>query len=249
MLPSGAVSYVRAAPRKEHGMSDEAKPSVEIAIIGMAGRFPGAPDVETFWRNVRDGVESIRRLSDEELLAAGVSPGKLHDPNYVKACPVLADIDKFDASFFGFSPRDASVMDPAHRLFLEVAWQAIEHAGYSGLPEESRIGVFAGAGAPLYMVENLQTNPELMRSMGEFLVRHTGNDMNFLSTRVSYELDLRGPSINVQTACSSALVSVHMACQSLLRGECNMALAGGSTVLVPMGQGYEYHEGEILSPS
>ncbi|MDB4973837.1 MAG: polyketide/non-ribosomal peptide synthetase [Myxococcaceae bacterium] len=220
----------------------------EIAIIGMAGRFPGAPSVDAFWNNVRDGVESIRRLDDESLLAAGVTRRALSDPNYVKACPVLEDIDKFDAGFFGFSPRDASVMDPAQRLFLEVAWQAIEHAGYTALPDQSTVGVFAGTGAPLYMIENLRTNPDLMRSMGEFLVRHTGNDMNFMATRVSYEMDLRGPSMNVQTACSSALVSVHMACQSLLRGECNLALAGGSTVIVPMGQGYQYHEGEILSP-
>jgi acyl transferase domain-containing protein/thioesterase domain-containing protein/NAD(P)-dependent dehydrogenase (short-subunit alcohol dehydrogenase family) len=226
----------------------EGKQPEEIAIIGMAGRFPGAKSVDAFWANVRDGVESIRRLSDDELLAASVPRSKLSDPQYVKACPVLDDIDKFDASFFGFSPRDASVMDPAQRFFLEVAWQALEHAGYTGLPGESTVGVFAGSGAPLYMIENLRTNPELMRSMGEFLVRHTGNDMNFLATRVSYEMDLRGPSINVQTACSSALVSVHMACQSLLRGECNLALAGGSTILVPMGQGYDYHEGEILSP-
>jgi acyl transferase domain-containing protein/thioesterase domain-containing protein/acyl carrier protein len=220
----------------------------EIAIIGMAGRFPGAPSVEAFWQNVRDGVESIVRLSDEQLLSAGVSREALSDSHYVKACPVLADIDKFDASFFGFSPRDASVMDPAQRFFLEVSWQAIEHAGYTALPEQNTVGVFAGTGAPTYMIENLRTNPELMRSMGEFLVRHTGNDMNFMATRVSYELDLRGPSMNVQTACSSALVSVHMACQSLLRGECNLALAGGSTIVLPMAQGYQYHEGEILSP-
>ncbi|MEY4581579.1 MAG: hypothetical protein RL701_6282, partial [Pseudomonadota bacterium] len=141
-----------------------------------------------------------------------------------------------------------SVMDPAHRFFLEVAWEAVEHAGYTALPDEGAVGVFAGSGAPLYMMENLRTNPELMRSMGDFLVRHTGNDMNFLATRVSYEMDLRGPSINVQTACSSALTAVHMACQSLAQGDCALALAGGSTILVPQGQGYFYRDGEILSP-
>lgn len=219
-----------------------------IAIIGMAGRFPGAPDVETFWANLRDGVESIRRLSEEELLAAGVSRAQLADPNYVAAAPVLDDIDKFDASFFGFSPREASVMDPAHRIFLELAWAAVEHSGYTALPEEGPVGVFATAGAPLYMAENLHTNPDLMTSMGDFLVRHTGNDMNFLATRVSYEMDLRGPSLNIQTACSSTLVALHMACQSLRQGECTMALAGGATVLIPVGQGYVYKEGEILSP-
>jgi len=228
-------------PRQSHGSDD-------IAIIGMAGRFPGAPDVEAFWANIRDGVESIRPLADEELLAAGVSRADLQDPDYVKVCPVLDDVDKFDAAFFGFSPREASVMDPAHRLFLEVAWQAVEHSGYTASPEEGPVGVFAGVGAPLYMIENLRSNPDLMRSMGEFLVRHTGNDMNFLATRVSYEMDLRGPSMNVQTACSSALVSVHMACQALVRGDCTLALAGGSTVLFPQSQGYHYRDGEILSP-
>ncbi|MET0285419.1 MAG: SDR family NAD(P)-dependent oxidoreductase [Polyangiales bacterium] len=226
----------------------ERKAQPDVAIIGMAGRFPGAPSLATFWSNVRDGVESIRRLGDEELLAAGVPREKLDDPSYVKACPVLEDIDKFDAAFFGFSPRDASVMDPAHRFFLEVSWEALEHAGYTGLPGEARVGVFAGAGAPLYMQENLRSNAELMRTMGDFLVRHTGNDMNFLATRVSYELDLRGPSMNVQTACSSSLAAVHLACHSLARGECELALAGGATVLVPMAQGYDYREGEILSP-
>ncbi|MDB4987787.1 MAG: polyketide synthase, partial [Myxococcaceae bacterium] len=229
-------------------MSADESERGEVAIIGMAGRFPGAPNVETYWTNVRDGVESIQRLSDEQLLAAGVSRETLASRSYVKACPVLDDIDKFDASFFGFSPRDASVMDPSHRFFLEVAWQAVEHAGYTALPEQNVVGVFAGSGQQQYLMDNLRTNPDLMRSMGDFLVRHTGNDINFLSTRVSYELDLRGPSMNVQTACSSALSSIHMACQSLRAGECNLALAGGSTMVLPMGHGYEYHEGEILSP-
>ncbi len=227
---------------------DSLRDDPEIAIIGMAGRFPGANNIDAFWENIRDGVESILPLSDEELLEAGVTRTELSDPNYVKACPILEDVDKFDASFFGFSPRDASVMDPAHRLFLEIAWAAVEHAGYTALPNEGSVGVFAGVGAPLYMIENVRTNPELMRSMGEFLVRHTGNDMNFLATRVSYEMDLRGPSMNVQTACSSALTSLHLAAQSLRLGECSMALAGGSTVLFPHNRGYMYQEGEIYSP-
>lgn len=226
----------------------KAPQAIDVAIIGMAARFPGANSVDQFWANIRDGVESIRRLTDEQLQAAGVSATALNDPDYVKACPALDDVEKFDAAFFGLSARDASVMDPAHRIFLEVAWKAFEDAGYTALPEEGAVGVFAAAGAPLYMMENLRTNPDLMRSMGEFLVRHTGNDMNFLATRVSYQMDLRGPSMNVQTACSSSLVAVHLACQSLARGECTLALAGGSTVLIPHGQGYHFKEGEILSP-
>ena len=167
----------------------------DIAIIGMAGRFPGARTVDQFWANVRDGVESIRFLSDEDLIASGVSRSDLSDPAYVRACPVLDGVDEFDAAFFGFSPRDASVMDPAHRLFLEVAWEAMEHAGRTALPEDGAVGVFAGSGAPYYLMDNVRRNRELMRSMGEFLVRHTNNDMNFLSTRVSYQMDLRGPSV------------------------------------------------------
>lgn len=222
--------------------------STDIAIIGMAARFPGAPDVETFWNNVRDGVESIVPLEDEALRAAGVSEADLNDPDYVKVCPLLSDVDKFDAGFFGFNPREASVMDPAHRVFLEIAWAAFENAGYTALPEGGKVGVFATAGAPDYYIENVRTHPEIMGSMGDFLVRHTGNDMNFLATRVSYEMDLRGPSMNVQTACSSALVALHMAAQSLRQGECDMALIGGATILFPQGQGYLYRDGEILSP-
>lgn len=220
----------------------------DIAIIGMAGRFPGASDVTEYWKNLVDGVESIRRLSKEELLHAGVPKRDMDSPDYIPACPVLADIDKFDAAFFGISPRDASVMDPAHRLFLEVTWQALENSGNTGLASEGRVGVFAGSGAPLYWMNNIRSHREISESMGEFLVRHTGNDMNFLATRASYDLDLRGPSINVQTACSSALVAVHLARQSLLANECDMALIGGSTVVLPNGQGYHYKEGEILSP-
>ena len=220
----------------------------DIAIIGMAGRFPGARNLDEYWRNLRDGVDSIRRLGDDELKNAGVSAADLQDPSYVRACPVLEGVDQFDASFFGFNPRDAAVMDPAHRLFLEVAWESMESASRTGSAEEGPIGVFAGSGAPYYLMDHVRPNSALMRSMGEFLARHTNNDMNFLATRVSYEMDLRGPSVNVQTACSSALVAVHMACESIRRGECRMALAGGATVLIPDRQGYLYQEGEIMSP-
>jgi acyl transferase domain-containing protein len=219
-----------------------------IAIVGLAGRFPGAPDVERFWALLSGGQSAIRPLTDTELLSAGVRASELTHPDYVKAAPVLDGVDAFDPGFFGLSPREASVMDPAHRLFLELAWHAFEHAGYGAIPQDLSVGVFATSGAPLYFQKNLQTNPNLMESMGEFLVRHTGNDMNFLATRVSYHMDLRGPSLNVQTACSSALVAVHLACQSLRQGDCDMALAGGATVLVPQAEGYLYREGEILSP-
>ena len=221
--------------------------SSAIAIVGMAGRFPGARNIDEFWRNLRDGVESIRSLSDAELLAAGVAPEELAQPDYVKAAAVLDDVDLFDASFFGFSPRDASIMDPQHRHFLECAWEAIENAGHSTERFSGSIGVFAGSGMNAYMVHNLLNNRRLMESAGLFLIRQTGNDKDVLATRVSYQLDLRGPSLSVQTACSTSLVAVHLACQSLLNCECDMALAGGVTIEIPHSRGYLYREGEILS--
>jgi len=218
-----------------------------IAIVGMAGRFPGARNIDEFWRNLRDGVESIRPLSDAQLLAAGVRPEELAHPDYVKAAAVLDGVDLFDASFFGFSPRDASIMDPQHRHFLECAWEAIESAGHSPESFSGSIGVFAGSGLNAYMIHNLINNRQLMESAGLFLIRQTGNDKDVLATRVSYQLDLSGPSMSVQTACSTSLVAVHMACQSLLNCECDMALAGGVTIEIPHAHGYIYREGEILS--
>jgi len=218
-----------------------------IAIVGMAGRFPGAPNLVKFWQNLKNGVESIRSLTDAELLAAGVSREELSQPEYVKSGAVLEDMDMFDAAFFGFSPKDAAIMDPQHRVFLECACEALENAGHGAGTFAGSVGVYAGSGMNSYMIHNLLTNPALVASAGLFLIRQTGNDKDVLATRVSYELDLHGPSISVQTACSTSLVAVHLACQSLLNYECDMALAGGSTIEFPHGRGYLYREGEILS--
>ncbi len=220
----------------------------EIAVVGMAGRFPGAKNVDTFWVNLRDGVEALSVFSDDQLRAEGVDEGTLRHPHYVKAGMVLDEMEMFDAGFFGFSPRDAAIMDPQHRHFIEVAWEALEHAGYDPKRFNGAIGVFGGSGMNAYMPYNLFTNPELMQSLGLFLVRHTGNDKDFLTTRVSYLFDLKGPSVNVQTACSTSLVAIHLACQSLINFECDMALAGGATIELPHRHGYRYQEGEILSP-
>jgi acyl transferase domain-containing protein len=219
-----------------------------IAVIGRAGRFPGAHDVETFWRNLRDGVESIVRYTDDELRAAGVPEALLADPAYVKAGAPLPDMEWFDAALFGISPREAALMDPQHRHFLEVAWEALEDAGIDPRRARGAIGVYGGSGHNAYMPYNLLPNRELMASAGFFLVRHTSNDKDFLTTRVSFTLDLKGPSLNVQTACSTSLVATHLACQGLLAGECDVALAGGCTIELPHRQGYLYQEGEILSP-
>jgi acyl transferase domain-containing protein/thioesterase domain-containing protein/acyl carrier protein len=220
----------------------------DIAIIGMSAHLPGAASLAQYWRNLRDGVSSIRRLTDEDLTEAGVPPGLLRHRDYVPFAATLNQFDHFDAEFFGLSPKDAAIMDPQHRQFLECAWEALENAGHTPERHDGRIGVFGGCGMGSYFYFNLCSNPDLVDGTGMFLLRHTGNDKDFLTTRVSHIFDLDGPSVNVQTACSTSLVATHYACQSLLNGECDMALAGGVTIELPHGQGYLYKENEILSP-
>ncbi len=187
-------------------MGDEQVFETEIAVIGMAGRFPGARNVDEFWQNLLDGVESISYFSDQELEAAGENPAILRHPSYIKSRPVLTDIELFDAAFFGFNPREAALMDPQHRLFLECVWEALENAGYNPKTYKGRIAVYAGVGVNGYLF-NLYSNPDLMASMGAFQAT-ISNDKDYLSTRVSYKLNLRGPSVTVQTACSTSLVIV-----------------------------------------
>ncbi len=219
----------------------------EVAIIGMAGRFPGAKNVEEFWRNLRDGVESVTFFSAEQLSEAGVEYRLLDDPDYVPARAVLTDVELFDADFFGYSPREAEIIDPQQRLFLECAWEGLENAGYVGATFRGLIGVYAGLAPNSYASANLAAWPELLSQMEPLQVQ-VGNDPDFLTTRVSYKLNLRGPSMVTQTACSSSLVAVHLACQSLLTGECDMALAGGVSVTLPQVRGYLFRPGGILSP-
>jgi len=227
--------------------SQEVSDAVEsIAVIGMAGRFPGARNIDEFWQNLRDGRETITRFSDEELLASGVSPELINNPAYVKAGGILENLDIFDAAFFGFTPREAEMTDPQQRIFLQEAWKALEDAGYDPETYPRLIGVYAGVGMNGYLY-NLYSNPGLIELFGIFQTL-LGNDKDFLSTRVSYKLNLRGPSVTVQTACSTSLVAVHMACQSLLYYQCDIALAGGVSVSVPQKAGYLYQEGGILSP-
>ena len=220
----------------------------DIAIVGMALRVPGARSVDEFWQNLRTGTESILTLSEDELLAAGASREDIHHPNYVRRAAELPDMEMFDAEFFGFSPKEAAIMDPQHRHFLQCAWEAMEDAGRMPADATGPIGVFAGCGMGSYFYFNVCSNRALVDQVGMFLLRHTGNDKDFLATRASFTFDLRGPSVNVQTACSTSLVATHYACQSLLNGECDMALAGGVTIELPHRRGYHYQEGEILSP-
>jgi non-ribosomal peptide synthase protein (TIGR01720 family) len=218
-----------------------------VAIIGLAGRFPGARNIDEFWRNLRDGVETISFFSNEELKASGVDQSLLDDPGYVKAHGAIEGVELFDAPFFGVNPREAEIMDPQHRLFQEAAWEALESAGYNPERYEGAIAVYAGVGVASYAMVNVFSNPGLKQSVGA-LQTSIRNRTDHLSTQVAYKFNLRGPSVTVQTACSTSLVAVHLACQSLLGGECDMALAGGVTIAVPQKAGYLYQEGGILSP-
>ncbi len=226
-------------------MTDTAWSGLEIAVVGMSGRFPGAGDVAEFWRKLRDGVECIETFTDDELSAAGVEPALLADPRYVKRGAVLEDIELFDAAFFGITPREAELMDPQHRMFLESAWTVLEDAGHDPARFRGSIGVYGGASTNTYFTENVLTSGTV-ESGG--LPSLFGNQADYLTTRVSYKLNLRGPSLDVQTSCSSSLVAVHLACQALLSGECDLALAGGVTVTVPNVRGYLYQEQGIYSP-
>jgi amino acid adenylation domain-containing protein/non-ribosomal peptide synthase protein (TIGR01720 family) len=225
----------------------------DVAIIGMAGRFPGARNLSEFWHNLRNGVESITFFSDDELLACGVEPATLNDPSYIKARGVLDEIDQFDSAFFGFNPREAEMIDPQQRVFLESAWEALEDAGYS-TPQAGQVAVFAGVGMSFYLFNLLssaaffQTNGGLRDTVIDTTQIVIGNDKDFLATRVSYKLNLKGPSVVVQSACSTSLLAVHLACQSILNGECDLALAGGVRLSVPPRAGYYAFDGGIMSP-
>ena len=174
-------------------MTTPAAATNDIAIVGMAAHLPGAASVTEYWSNLRQGIESIRRLTEAELLAAGESPQRMRHRNYVPAAAVLEGFEQFDADFFGFSPKEAAIMDPQHRQFLEVAWEALESAGHPPETFPGPIAVYAGCGMGSYFYFNICSNPDLVASTGMFLLRHTGNDKDFLSTRVSHIFDLKGP--------------------------------------------------------
>lgn len=230
----------------------------DIAIIGMAGRFPGAENLDAFWRNLCQGKEAITFFDEEELLNCNLDPSLIRNPNYVKASPILENVEYFDADFFGYSPKEAELLDPQHRLLLECAWESLETAGYNPLTYPGLIGLYAGASMNTYLLNqvypqrhHLDANDSLdvftLSSLGGFQTT-VANDKDYLTTRVSYKLNLLGPSVNVQTACSTSLVAIHLAAQSILQGECDLALAGGVSVEIPQKTGYLYQEGMILSP-
>jgi len=224
----------------------EQQDGLDIAVIGMACRFPGAPDVETFWRNLCAGEESVSALTLQQLLDAGVERQTAERPNYVKARAILDGIDLFDAPLFGMTPKEAEMTDPQQRLLLECAWETFDRAGYDPLRYPGSIGVYAGSSTSGYLYQ-LFPRRVLLQSPAEMSAM-LGVEKDSLATRLSYKLNLRGPSLAVQTACSTSLVAVHLACQALLSGECDMALAGGVSVTVPQTVGYLYQEGGIVSP-
>lgn len=226
---------------------DELTESLDIAIIGMAGRFPGARNIAAFWQNLCDGVESITHFSRAELLAAGTPPALLDLPYFVPAGTELDDIELFDGPFFGYTPRESETIDPQQRFFLECTWEALEHAGYDPARYEKLIGVFGGVSLNTYLFANVFGRHSSGVASDYFQVM-MGSDKDFLTTRASYKLGLKGPSVTVQSACSTSLVAVHLACQSLLSYQSDMALAGGASISVPQKQGYLYQEGGVFSP-
>lgn len=227
-----------------------------IAIVGMSGRFPGANNIDQFWQNLCGGEEALKTLSQEQISAALAAHDHISAPHimkqmtsgtWVNACFYLDDTDKFDAGFFGYTPSEAELLDPQQRLFLETAWAAIEDAGY--IPDEypGVVGIFGGGGLSRYFLNNIYSNRDIMYSSRD-LTAGIGNEPDYITNRVAYKLNLTGPSVSVQTACSTSLVAIHMACQSLLAGESDMCLAGGVLVTSPSGMGYLYQEGSMASP-
>ncbi|MDF9761649.1 3-oxoacyl-(acyl-carrier-protein) synthase/thioesterase domain-containing protein/acyl carrier protein [Peribacillus simplex] len=218
----------------------------DIAIIGMASRFPGAKTPCEFWDNLIAEKESGYTFNENELEKSGVKKDSYNKNEYVKRGVVLEDIEYFDADFFEFTPNDAKLTDPQQRIFLECAWEALEVSGYPSNANPRNIGVYGSMSPSTYLLRNICQSKEYGKDILSYPVM-LGNDKDFLSTRVSYKLNLTGPSLSIQTACSSSLVAVHVACQSLINGECEMALAGGVSITVPQQTGYLYKEGGTLS--
>ncbi|HTQ80626.1 MAG TPA: beta-ketoacyl synthase N-terminal-like domain-containing protein, partial [Thermoanaerobaculia bacterium] len=236
----GGLSHVRRSAEKP------AHVETDIAIIGLAGRFPGAPDIRRLWLNLVAGREGIRFFTAEELLAAGIDPALVERPDYIRAKGILGDVDLFDAAFFGLNPREVELMDPQHRVFLECAWEALEDAGWDADRFPGQIGVYAGLSMNTYLLTNLLSHMELVAS-ADTLQASLGNDKDPLTARVSYKLNLKGPSVTVQSASSTSLVAVHTACQALINRDCDMALSGGVSIHLPEVSGYLYQEGGTVS--
>ncbi|MEV0728182.1 beta-ketoacyl synthase N-terminal-like domain-containing protein [Polymorphospora sp. NPDC050346] len=226
--------------------SDADSTGLDVAVVGMAIRAPGAGNIAKFWDNVRQGVATISRFTPAELAGAGVPAHVYERPDYVPAAGVLAGADVFDAAYFGYSPRDARLLDPQQRVFLECAGAALEDAGYGARQHRGPVGVYAGASASTYLLRYLVPRADLLEQVGLYDML-LGNDKDYLASRTAYHLDLDGPSVTVQTSCSTSLVAVHLAMQALLGHECDLALAGGVSVSFPQRRGYLHRAGDIFS--
>ncbi|WIF05596.1 polyketide synthase [Serratia sp. B1] len=213
---------------------------IELAVIGMAGRFPGAGDIDAYWNNLCQEIDSVTWHADFAPQAS--TDGSWHVP----AGYLLTDVDQFDAKFFAMSPKEAAITDPQQRLLLECAWEALENAGYAATCHQQNVGVYVSSGPSGYWLHNLANNRQLCATTSKMQLL-IGNDKDYAANRISYKLDLKGPSIVVQSACSSSLLAVHTASQSLLAGECDIALAGGISLEYPAEEGYRYEPGSILS--
>ena len=228
---------------------DEGSTTDKIAVIGLSARFPGARSIDEYWANLVGEVESIRFFTDEEWAAAAPlrrARGASDEAEVVRARGILEDADLFDAEFFGYRPRDAAIMDPQQRLFLEQSWAALEHAGYDPSRYEGAIGVYGGVSRNTYLLNNVQYAVDRVDSLDDRQTE-TGNERDYLATRVAYQMDLHGPAVAVHSACSTSLLAIHYACQDLLNYQCDIALAGGASVRVPQVDGYVHSETSILS--
>lgn len=247
-IPATSAAADGAAPQAPETGSDSAAldDPRAIAIVGMAGRFPGAASIDELWQNMIAGKDGVRHFSLEEL-DPSLSPSLVSDPDYVRARGIMDDVARFDAAFFGIGPREAELMDPQQRIFLELAWQCLEHAGHAPRDGQRNIGVFAGMYNPTYYQRQLQYHPEKIRALGEFQVM-LANEKDYIATRTANRLNLQGPAISVHTACSTSLVAIVQAVLALRAGQCEMALAGGVAVTAPVNSGYLHEEGSMLSP-
>jgi amino acid adenylation domain-containing protein len=236
----------KSSPRKRKPNSTAAAAeNKDIAIIGMSGRFPGADSISELWELLKEGKETTRFFSEDEL-DPSLPPSLRDHPDYVKARGIVNNVQAFDAAFFGITPKLADLMDPQQRIFLEIAWEAIEQAGYAASNQENTIGVFAGVRHNSYYDHNVIPNQSMIDNVGRFPVV-TVNDKDYVATRTAYALDLKGPAVNVQSACSTSLLAVAQAVQSIRAGQCDMAIAGGSTINSPVNIGHLYEEGAMLS--
>ncbi|UCH94058.1 MAG: amino acid adenylation domain-containing protein [Candidatus Aminicenantes bacterium] len=230
---------------KDEASLQNKETGLELAVIGMAGIFPGARHIDEFWENLKNGIESICFFTDEELQAEGIDADTLNNPNYIKAKGVIDGVEYFDASFFGYTAREAQIMDPQMRIFQQCIWHALEDAGYNPISYNGRIGLYAGA-SPNLNWEALTCFGGANQGLSAFMVAQLA-DKDFMCTHISYKLNLKGPSVSLQTACSTSLVAVHWAVQGLLHGDCEIALAGGVSINYPPKRGYLYQPGMILS--